>query len=142
MSEQDWSQPQEVDSTAAVMGAGTTRSLLPKREDIPAEFWRDSHPWAALMERWFFEGLPGSFLRAREGIPWKRAVAHLAAVMRSFDPSHKHKIAGCAYLCSRWFLDPLTETKPPEFPRFAPTKQVTATGARVRPGNRRKAVSQ
>ncbi len=108
MPDNRWSQPQQVDPVDARMGASTTHELIPAWEDIPEAFKDDGHPWVSLMHRWFAVGIPGSVMNAREGIIRRAALAHLSAVMRSFAPRHEHKIAGCAYLCSLWFLDPVT----------------------------------
>ncbi len=44
-------------------------------------------------------------LIAVEGVNFKDAHAHIKVIPGSFEPKHEHKIAGCAYLASMWFVE-------------------------------------
>ena len=77
-------------------------SLLPAMSDIPNEFKQWTNPWVRLAARWFYSGLNGNFV-AKEGIDGRAALRHVGAILRSFEPQHEHKEAGCAYLLSLWF---------------------------------------
>lgn len=76
---------------------------LPKRERIPKEFWDRDNAFNELASLWFFSGLEANVLAAKQGVTQSAAMAAIAAILRSFDPSHEHKIAGTAYLISEWF---------------------------------------
>lgn len=45
---------------------------------------------------------------AVKGVDFKQAHAHISVILGSFEPKHEHKhehkIAGCAYLASMWFV--------------------------------------
>lgn len=56
-----------------------------------------------MAQRVFFEGADSSSWVAREGVDKGAALAHFAAVLRSFEPKHEHKIAACGYMLSQWF---------------------------------------
>lgn len=53
----------------------------------------------------FFNGCAGCHkgLKPKEGVNWKEAQRFVHAHLLSFEPSHEHKIAGCAELLSRYF---------------------------------------
>lgn len=90
--------------------------LMPDYEAIPEDFRRDrgeARPWVKLQRRWFFRGLLGVPIRARDGIDRKQALRHLSAIQGSFEPKHEHKEAAVAYLASLW-LEPVYV---PEVPR-------------------------
>lgn len=78
---------------------------LPRKEDIPEAFWKDSHPAARACQMIFFKG--GKFsdygFKPREGVSAGKATAAIGAALASFDPKHEHKIAGCAFLLDQWF---------------------------------------
>jgi hypothetical protein len=97
------SAPQGMSVADAAFPAQVIGKLLPFYEDIPEEFRRDDTPWNALVNEWFFRGLKGATFKAKDGIDRSKALAHVDACMRSFQPSHEHKTAGCAYLLSCWF---------------------------------------
>jgi hypothetical protein len=81
-------------------------TLLPKWESIPPAYKDKNHPtdMNRLVSKWFFEGLSGAVeFRLRDGIEKRAALRHLATCLGSFEPSHEHKDAGCAYLCALWF---------------------------------------
>lgn len=86
---------------------GDISKLLPPMEDIPKEFVsrNNQNKWVKMVNDWFFHGLSNVNWVPKEGIDAKEAVEHISAVMRSFQPSHEHKEAGCAYLLSEFFED-------------------------------------
>ena len=101
--------PSKVLSLAEVaFGASNMTLLLPPYEAVPKDFKDDHNKWAKFIEGWFFDGVNESVanrLRPKDGVDRRLALDHLSAVMRSFTPSHAHKIAGCANLASLWFVD-------------------------------------
>lgn len=85
---------------------GDVTSLLPAWDEIPAAFKSDAHPFNQVVTQWFFGGLPAETeFQPKPGVDPNAAILHVAAIMRSFQPKHEHKNAGCAYLLSLWFED-------------------------------------
>ena len=108
--------PVSVSSVNMVFG-GDIEKLLPKYEDVPEEFKSGSysHKWIKLFNTWFMQGLPeNTDFIPKEGIDPKAALRHIAAIMRSWEPKHEHKEAGCAYLLSLWFSDVIIPEKKKE----------------------------
>jgi hypothetical protein len=102
-SEMDLMEPQEVQDVDLAFG-GNMEELLPPYKEIPDEFKDNNTEWNRIVSQWFFQGLPGdTTIKPKEGIDPEKAVRHVAAVLRSFQPKHEHKEAGCAYLLSLWF---------------------------------------
>lgn len=96
-------QPKEVTDAEVVFG-GRMEELMPPFETIPKKFQCCQTKWNQIVSRWFFEGLPNSTeFTPQKGIDVEKAVRHLRAILRSFEPKHEHKEAGCAYLMSLWF---------------------------------------
>jgi hypothetical protein len=91
---------------------GEIKSLLPEWDQIPKEFKDGYTRWNRIVSRWFFIGLPKEteFI-PKEGINTKEALRHIVSILRSFDPKHEHKEAGCAYLLSLWFDDVIIPEK-------------------------------
>ena len=86
-------------------GPSAIAKLLPAYADIPGEFKSQRHPWVRFMEDWFFRGITAHTLTPRKGIDTDKALQHIGAIMRSWEPAHEHKTAGVAYLLSQWFTD-------------------------------------
>jgi len=84
------------------MAFGRIEGLLPKREDIPKEFFKDWNQWNNIASQWFFGGLKAKF-KPKAEINQEDALRHVTAILSSFEPSHEHKIAGCAYLLHEFF---------------------------------------
>ena len=84
---------------------GRMAELLPDWKTIPEEFKNGRTKWNRLFNDWFYFGLKQLDFTPREGIDKSVAAAHISAIMRSWDPQHEHKEAGCAYLMSLWFED-------------------------------------
>jgi hypothetical protein len=100
--------PQPVTEFEAAFPANIGR-LLPAKGDIPEDFWRDRGDacrWLAFQRRWFFAGLKGITVTAKDGIDRSAAIRHLATIQGSYEPSHEHKEAAAAYLASLW-LEPV-----------------------------------
>jgi hypothetical protein len=88
--------PQEVsDALLAFPG-----SVGPLMKDCPSEF---RHPyWSKWQRTWFFEGLK-EYPAPKDGVDLRKAMRHLTAIQRSFEPKHEHKEAAVAFLASQWF---------------------------------------
>lgn len=85
---------------------GRTKGLLPPMDEIPDEFKKHrSNKWVGVVETWFFRGIKKCVWKPKEGIDTQEALAHVQAITASFEPSHEHKTAGCAYLLSCFFDD-------------------------------------
>ena len=79
--------------------------LLPTMEEIPKEFKDGNSKWNKVASDWFFNGLNNCKWNPKDGVVTNDALRHIKAVMGSFQPSHEHKEAGCAYLLSEFFND-------------------------------------
>ena len=84
--------------------------LMPAMKDIPKDY-PNQQKWIDIMNRWFFEGLKGATFVPKPGGDQKKALATIAAVLRSFAPRHEHKEAAVAYMLSEWFEDVILEPK-------------------------------
>lgn len=102
--------PQEVTALDLSFG-GDMKKLLPPMSKIPDEFKNRDTKWNDLVSDWFFRGLESFDCVPKKGIDKKIALNHISAIMRSWDPKHEHKEAGCAYLFSLWFEEPLYKAK-------------------------------
>jgi hypothetical protein len=89
---------------------GDMKKLLPAWKDIPDEFKDGNSKWNKVVSDWFFRGLKNVKWTPKPGINSSKAVAHINAIMSSFEPKHEHKEAGCAYLLSEFFDDVTYET--------------------------------
>lgn len=78
--------------------------LMPTMDEIPADFkrWR-GNAWARFVAQWFFQGADSSVLVPKQGISKAKALRHVTAIMRSFEPKQEHKEAAVAFLLSQWF---------------------------------------
>lgn len=103
--EQQFSKPKPVTDLDLAFG-GRIADLMPAYRDLPEEFRRERDPFTRLVSSWFFKGLDTTKLTAKEGVDKDAALRHCRAIMGSFDPSHEHKIAGVAWLMSKWFEVP------------------------------------
>lgn len=100
-------QPHEVDDATATFGASLHGGMIPPYKDIPDEFKRGNSPYVEFQRKWFFSGLSREeFPEPKKGIDGKAAIRHLAAIQKSFEPSHEHKEAAVAYLASLWLKKP------------------------------------
>ena len=83
-----------------------TVECMPAYDAIPAEFKRQSNPWARWQAEWFFKGLKTHPVPL-DGIDGNAAMRHLNHIQRSWDTSHEHKESAVAYLASLWFREPI-----------------------------------
>jgi len=96
----------DVDKVMAVFPGRVIGALLPKWEDIPKEFKDDHTKWNKIVHLWFFEGLPKETVwKPKEGVDKAMALRMVGTCMRSFEPQHEHKTAGCAWMLSEFFED-------------------------------------
>jgi hypothetical protein len=51
-------------------------------------------------------------IKPKEGVDVDKALRHIQAIMRSYQPKHEHKEAAVAYLLSQWFDDVTWTPKP------------------------------
>lgn len=83
---------------------GGALERMPAYKDIPKAFTQMHNPWCQIASRWFFDGLPkGTVFKPKPGVDTDKALRHIACILRSFEPSHEHKEAGCAFLLAEWF---------------------------------------
>jgi hypothetical protein len=99
-----WAYPMEVSDVDIAFG-GRTNELLPPVEDIPEEFWKGHTKWNKLIDDVFYGRNLNGEIYEKEGIDVHSAARHIKAILASFQPKHEHKMAGCAYLASRFFSD-------------------------------------
>jgi len=93
------------DITNLDMFCGRIDGLMPDIKIVPNEFKRGHTKWNRLFQDWFFAGLKTLNLTPKPGINQEEALAHIRAIMKSWEPKHEHKEAICAYLLSEWFED-------------------------------------
>lgn len=109
---EQWDHPQDVDGLELDFG-GDMKKLLPPWSDIPEEFKSNHEKWNKVVWEWFYRGLAGAVFAPKPGINEGKAIRHIGAIMKSWQPKHEHKTAGCAFLLSRFFSDvKLAEKKP------------------------------
>lgn len=99
-------EPQEISDIDLAFPA-TVSHLMPPMKEIPTEFkeLNRSEKWQKLVSEWFFGGVKLGKITPKSGIDPTKALRHIRAIMGSFEPSHEHKEAACAYLLSVWFDD-------------------------------------
>lgn len=107
----DFSKPTETNTADQCFGCDTNK-LLPAYTDIPAEFKNSDNKWHNFVNKWFFNGLSKDIVfSTKDGIDAKVAFLHVQACLKSWQPKHEHKTAGCAYLLNLWFNDVLENGK-------------------------------
>lgn len=113
----------EVDPVAAAFGDDAMK-ILPAWADIPDEFkasgWSKSDgrvtyfgkpgvdicgKWLEVVSDWFFCGLRNAKWVPKPGVDTAKALRAVKFCIGSWETSHEHKEAGCAYLLSQWFED-------------------------------------
>jgi hypothetical protein len=87
-------------SSEQLWEARSTEDVMPKRDEIPSDFWNDRNKWHDMMSHLFFSG--GKKTSTKHGISKTDAWHHLGHILSSFDTEHNHKIAAAAYLGSLW----------------------------------------
>jgi hypothetical protein len=105
----DWSKfmPVDVDMVMQAFPADVIGSLLPPEKELPEEFQNFGRaPFVDFVDKWFFGTVgQGRFLaiKPKPGVDHVKALTHLQTCLKSYQPSHEHKIGGVAYLMSLWF---------------------------------------
>jgi len=107
-----WAEPQVVEGSRVGSGDDVD-DLLPDWNALPEGFRAPyGNPWVRIASDWFHHGLTGAPDWA-EQIDAAAAVRHLRTIFNSLQPDYDHKIAGVAYLLSRWCETPeLEEARP------------------------------
>lgn len=105
MTANDWSSPKTTTNLDVAFGPEKIADFLPAMNEIPEEFHSWGNPWQKIVSDWFFKGMK-EVPTAKAEIDAIKALAHIHVILRSFEPKHEHKIAGCAYLMSLWFEMP------------------------------------
>ena len=111
--QKDWSdfKPMDLDAVEVAFPANFRR-LAPMYVDyyeanVPDEFRQhEGTRWNRIAAEWFFHGLKkDDQFDVKDGIDFAKAMAHLSALQRSWEPSHQVKEAIVAFLMSLWFTD-------------------------------------
>jgi len=99
-------QPRKIESMEMAFGMIDLEKDLPKYDEIPEEFKTfNKTKWNKIITDFFFSGACNIKFNSKKGIDGMMAFNHVLACLRSFQPKHEHKVAGCAYLMSLWFDD-------------------------------------
>lgn len=77
--------------------------FIPPMSELPDTTRGEYATWNKLFNQMFFSGVSGLQLIPRPGVDAERAWRHIQYVMRSWEPRHEHKEAGCAWLMHQWF---------------------------------------
>lgn len=94
--------PIEVTGVEFATGADVER-LLPPYETLPYDFTNGTSPWTCLARHILEQGISTNHeFAAHPDIDVRLALRHIGAALQANAPDH-HKIAGIAYLLSRWF---------------------------------------
>jgi len=97
-------QPKDVSD--AEIAFGGINGLMPPYKGLEEFdcYSRGKKSWGRdLFMDWFYKGLKSLELYPKQGIDKNKALRHIKAVMQSFEPSHEHKVAACAFLFEKWF---------------------------------------
>lgn len=125
--------PLPVDAPTSVFGAmgEKLKALAPMYLDYHVcEIQEDSVTpalWEAVITQWFFDGLKkADVFDEREGIDGQMALAHIGAVLKSFEPDHLSKERTCRFLFDLWFegYTPSLEHKPRYLEKIAHAMEV------------------
>jgi len=109
--------PKPVDGIGMAFGEDAMK-LLPPMKDIPEEFQLGRNRWNKVVTDWFFLGLKDAKWKPKAGVDQTQALRHVSTCMRSWEPKHEHKEAGCAFLLSEFFDDvTYTAAKPTGAPK-------------------------
>ncbi len=86
----------------AAFGPSDAYSWLPPRAEI-SENLNKRLKYDPLISSWFGCGLQKLDGQPKAGVDGKDAFAHVATILRSFQPKHEYKTTGCAMLLEDWF---------------------------------------
>ena len=98
--------PQEVDDITAAFPTRVSHLMPLWTWHIGDEWERkpEAQTWLRFQSDWMFQGLPhGCAIAAKEGVDPEKAIKHLAAIQRSFEPKHEAKMYSVSFLASQWF---------------------------------------
>jgi len=100
----DFEYPSEISPVEAAFPTRVDH-LVPSYEELRGTPYRNGDNWGnRLFSDWFYFGLKSADgLIPRQGVDKQKALVHIKTVMRSWDPKHEHKEAGCAFLFDKWF---------------------------------------
>lgn len=109
----DWNNPvpKEVSGLDLSFGPKHLSEFIPPVSVIPESLMnlgRENH-WMNFVSGWFYKGISNEDVDAlvpTNGIDKMVALGHIRAILISMQPSHEHKIGGCAYLMDKWFKGP------------------------------------
>ena len=82
---------------------GNISELMLAYKDLPAEYRDERTPSCDFISHWFFRGLKNPEFVPKDGVDPNKALTHISAILRSWEPKHEHKVAGCAFLLDEWF---------------------------------------
>jgi hypothetical protein len=74
---------------------------LPKYDKVPERFKSTYDPYVKFISTWFFNGKTKAEIESlisKEGVDKNKALRAIAACLKSWEPKHEHKEAGCAYM--------------------------------------------
>lgn len=95
----------EVDQATYAFPASVIGHWLPLERDIPKDF-PQKNDWDALFSKLFFGPFDQDLiLMVKPDVPAQKAWRIINAVMRSYEPRHKHKALGVAYMLSEFFAN-------------------------------------
>jgi hypothetical protein len=95
--------PNDVTNADIAFGPKSIREFLPAYDSLPDDFKRMNNEYCDFVSNWFYSGLK-SKPKSKDGIDLNKALGHLKTVLMSFEPKHEHKIAGAAWLASKWLV--------------------------------------
>ena len=99
----NWNKPKKVDNIDLLFGPKDAKRFIPSMKEIPKEYHKTCHPLNKLVRTWFFNGLQDVQFRPKIGIDEGKALKQIKCCLMSFELSHEHKMAGCAYLMDLFF---------------------------------------
>lgn len=97
----------DLDATTDLDVAFATTRCLPPEDIIPHDFWPDKVGYAhngylRLVDALFVGNeVPNMEFTFNEGFTGNKLMEFTVAHLKSFDPSHEHKIAGIAFMLSK-----------------------------------------
>lgn len=102
-----WEKPSRVSDVELAFPAHGAQ-YTPLLEDLPEGFQMGNRGnlWIGFVERWFYSGDPWVEFEvgdARQDVDDLEAWRHLKVVLGTYETKHERKMAGGAYLMSRWF---------------------------------------
>lgn len=97
-----WKQPKDVTNGGIAFGLENIDEYLPTWDEIP-DYFKNNWIKPSVASQWFYEGLKDAEFFPRQGMDRNKALQHVKAVLRSWEPKHERKMAGVEYLLSLFF---------------------------------------